>query len=66
MGALKLGFLLGLALGWQTVGATLIALTGLLIAALWILATQGLEARSKAIPFGPFLAIGGILAYFLS
>jgi prepilin signal peptidase PulO-like enzyme (type II secretory pathway) len=35
-----------------------------LLAALWILATQGLSARKKAIPFGPFLALGGILAFF--
>ena len=66
IGDAKLGFLLGLALGWQTVSATMIALAGLLVVALWILATEGLESRRKAIPFGPFLAIGGILAYFLS
>lgn len=66
MGDAKLGFLLGLALGWQTMSATMIALAGLLVSALWILAREGLEARRKAIPFGPFLAIGGILTYFLS
>jgi leader peptidase (prepilin peptidase) / N-methyltransferase len=66
IGDTKLGFLLGLALGWQTVSAALIALGGLLVVALWILATEGLAARKKAIPFGPFLAIGGILTYFLS
>jgi leader peptidase (prepilin peptidase)/N-methyltransferase len=66
MGDAKLGFLLGLALGWQTLPAAMIAFAGLLVAALWILARQGLEARRKAIPFGPFLAAGGILTYFLS
>ena len=40
--------------------ATFIALAGLLVAALWILAREGLESRRKAIPFGPFLAIGGV------
>jgi prepilin signal peptidase PulO-like enzyme (type II secretory pathway) len=65
IGDAKLGFLLGLALGWDTMTATLIAFAGLLVAALWILARQGLGARRKAIPFGPFLAIGGIVAYFL-
>jgi leader peptidase (prepilin peptidase)/N-methyltransferase len=65
MGDAKLGFLLGLALGSKTLGATLIAFTGLLIAALYVLATRGVSARKDALPFGPFLALGGILAFFL-
>jgi prepilin signal peptidase PulO-like enzyme (type II secretory pathway) len=65
MGDAKLGFLLGLALGSKTVGAALIAFAGLLVAALYILATRGASARKDAIPFGPFLALGGILAFFL-
>jgi len=66
MGDAKLGFLLGLALGRQTLGAALIAFAGLLVAALYILATRGAAARKDAIPFGPFLALGGIVAFFLS
>jgi leader peptidase (prepilin peptidase)/N-methyltransferase len=65
MGDAKLGFLLGLALGAKTLGATLIAFAGLLVAALYILATRGVSARKDSIPFGPFLALGGILAFFL-
>jgi prepilin signal peptidase PulO-like enzyme (type II secretory pathway) len=65
MGDAKLGFLLGLALGAKTLGATLIAFAGLLVAALFILATRGASARKDAIPFGPFLALGGIAAFFL-
>jgi leader peptidase (prepilin peptidase)/N-methyltransferase len=65
MGDAKLGFLLGLALGAKTLGATLIAFAGLLVAALYVLATRGVSARKDSIPFGPFLALGGILAYFL-
>jgi prepilin signal peptidase PulO-like enzyme (type II secretory pathway) len=65
MGDAKLGFLLGLALGTKTVGAALIAFAGLLVAALYILATRGTSARKDAIPFGPFLALGGIVAFFL-
>jgi prepilin signal peptidase PulO-like enzyme (type II secretory pathway) len=65
MGDAKLGFLLGLALGAKTLGATLIAFAGLLVAALWVLATRGVSARKDAIPFGPFLALGGIVAFFL-
>ena len=65
MGDAKLGFLLGLGLGAKTLGATLIAFAGLLVAALYILATRGASARKDSIPFGPFLALGGILAFFL-
>jgi leader peptidase (prepilin peptidase)/N-methyltransferase len=65
MGDAKLGFLLGLALGSKTLGATLIAFAGLLVAALYVLATRGVAARKDAIPFGPFLALGGIVAFFL-
>ncbi|HEY2740594.1 MAG TPA: A24 family peptidase [Gaiellaceae bacterium] len=66
MGDAKLGFMIGLALGAQTLGAALIAFAGLLVAALYVLATRGTSARKDAIPFGPFLALGGILAFFLS
>jgi prepilin signal peptidase PulO-like enzyme (type II secretory pathway) len=65
MGDAKLGFLLGLALGSKTLGATLIAFAGLLVGALYVLATRGVSARKDAMPFGPFLALGGIVAYFL-
>lgn len=65
MGDAKLGFLLGLALGSETLGATLVAFAGLLVAALYVLARRGTSARKDAIPFGPFLALGGILAFFL-
>jgi leader peptidase (prepilin peptidase)/N-methyltransferase len=66
MGDAKLGFLIGLALGKQTFGAALLAFAGLLVAALYVLATRGVSARKDAIPFGPFLALGGIVAFLLS
>ncbi len=65
MGDAKLGFLLGLALGPKTLGATLIAFAALLVGALYVLATRGVSARKDSIPFGPFLALGGILGFFL-
>jgi leader peptidase (prepilin peptidase) / N-methyltransferase len=65
-GDAKLGFLIGLALGSKTLGAMLVASAGVLVAALYVLATRGLSARKDAIPFGPYLALGGIVAYFLS
>jgi prepilin signal peptidase PulO-like enzyme (type II secretory pathway) len=66
MGDAKLGFLLGLALGSKTFGAMLIAVFTLLFAALYVLARRGVSARRDALPFGPFLALGGILAFFFS
>ena len=66
MGDAKLGFLIGLALGTQTFGAAILAFAGLLVAALYVLATRGISARKDAIPFGPFLALGGIVAFFLN
>lgn len=65
LGDAKLGFLLGIALGSKTFGAAIIAFAGLLIAGLYVLATRGASARKDAIPFGPFLALGGIVAFFL-
>jgi prepilin signal peptidase PulO-like enzyme (type II secretory pathway) len=65
MGDAKLGLLLGLALGSRTFSAMMVAFVGLFLAALWIIATQGIAARKKAIPFGPFIALGGILAFFI-
>jgi leader peptidase (prepilin peptidase) / N-methyltransferase len=65
MGDAKLGFLLGLALGAKTLGASLIAFAALFVAALYVIASRGTSARKDAIPFGPFLALGGIVAYFL-
>jgi leader peptidase (prepilin peptidase) / N-methyltransferase len=65
IGDAKLAFLLGLALGSRTGPAMVVALTGLFLTALLILALHGFSARKHAIPFGPFLAAGGILALFL-
>lgn len=65
MGDAKLGFLLGLALGSKTLGAAFIAFAGLLVGALYVLARRGASARKDSIPFGPFLALGGIVAFFL-
>jgi leader peptidase (prepilin peptidase)/N-methyltransferase len=66
-GDAKLGFLIGLAepTGSRTLGAAIYACAGLLVAAIYILATRGSSARKDVIPFGPFLAGGGIIAFFL-
>jgi leader peptidase (prepilin peptidase) / N-methyltransferase len=65
MGDAKLVFLLGLALGSKAIGALILAFLGLLVAALYIVARRGAAARKETIPFGPFLAFGGLVAFFL-
>ena len=66
MGDAKVGFLLGFALGWRTVSAMMLAFFGLFIAALWTISRHGLTARGRSLPFGPFLAFGAIVAFFLT
>jgi prepilin signal peptidase PulO-like enzyme (type II secretory pathway) len=66
MGDAKLVFLLGLALGGRTLGAMFIAFAAVLVAALYVIAKRGAAARKETIPFGPFLALGGVVAFFLS
>jgi prepilin signal peptidase PulO-like enzyme (type II secretory pathway) len=44
----------------------MIAFVGLFLVAVGIIVTQGVSARKKSIPFGPFIALGGILAFFFS
>jgi leader peptidase (prepilin peptidase) / N-methyltransferase len=65
MGDVKLALLLGAALGTDVVSA---ALVGTLAAALFggtLVLRNGSEARKRAIAFGPFLALGGIVSLLL-
>jgi leader peptidase (prepilin peptidase)/N-methyltransferase len=66
MGDAKVGFLLGFALGSRTVSAMIVAFFCLFLAALWTLLRHGLAARRQSLPFGPFLAFGTIVAFFLT
>jgi leader peptidase (prepilin peptidase) / N-methyltransferase len=65
MGDVKLALLLGVGLGVNAAMALLLGSLAAVPAAVWILATRGLAARSETIPLGPFLAVGGVLALFL-
>jgi leader peptidase (prepilin peptidase) / N-methyltransferase len=65
MGDVKLGLLLGLALGAKTWPAVEFALLGVLVLALGIIFNKGMAARKQTIAFGPFLAFGAILGFFL-
>jgi leader peptidase (prepilin peptidase) / N-methyltransferase len=62
MGDVKLAGAMGLYLGLSIVPAMLIAFLLGTIAGLAILAREGIEARKQAVPFGVFLALGGIAA----
>jgi len=60
MGDVKLGLLLGVALGWGVIGALLLAFMAVLPVALIILVRGSAPARRAALPFGPFMAFGAL------
>jgi leader peptidase (prepilin peptidase)/N-methyltransferase len=62
MGDVKLAGAMGLYLGVSVIPALLIAFLSGSIVGLVILAREGAAARKKAVPFGIFLALGGIVA----
>jgi leader peptidase (prepilin peptidase)/N-methyltransferase len=66
MGDVKLALLIGVALGWQVFTALLVAFLCLFPVALFMIAHEGLKARKKTIPFGPFMALGALIVLFLS
>jgi prepilin signal peptidase PulO-like enzyme (type II secretory pathway) len=61
MGDVKLVMLLGAGLGWAAVGAIIIGFLSLFPFALLALIRGGVAARKTTLPFGPFLAIGGLV-----
>jgi prepilin signal peptidase PulO-like enzyme (type II secretory pathway) len=65
MGDAKLVFLVGLALGSKALGAAVIAFAALLVVALYVVFKRGAAARGETIPFGPFVALGGLVVFFL-
>ena len=65
MGDVKLAGVLGLYLGRAVAPAIFIALiSGVLIGAAIIARKGATEGRRTAVPFGPFLALGGVIALF--
>lgn len=66
MGDVKLAFLLGAGLGWHVLDGLVLAMLATFVVAVAILVRGGLAARKETIPFGPFLALGAVLALFLS
>lgn len=65
MGDVKLAGVLGLFLGREVAVALLVALLAGTLAGAVVMARRGVgEGRRTAIPFGPFLALGGAVALF--
>ena len=64
MGDVKLAAVLGLYLGKAVAPALLVALLAGAIVGVTIIAREGAAARKRGIPFGPFLALGGIFGLF--
>jgi leader peptidase (prepilin peptidase)/N-methyltransferase len=61
LGDVKLAAVMGLFLGRNVAPAILVALLAGSIVGLALIARDGAAARKRAIPFGPFLALGGVV-----
>ena len=64
MGDVKLALLLGAALGKVVAVGLMLGMLAGLVAAVVLFARHGARARKMAIPFGPYLAFGSIVALF--
>jgi leader peptidase (prepilin peptidase)/N-methyltransferase len=62
LGDVKLAGVLGVYLGAAVIEAMVVAFAAGSVAGLVLLARHGWEARSRTIPFAPFLAIGALVA----
>ena len=65
MGDVKLAAFLGAGLGFSAFGAIVVAFIAVFPFALVALVRGGVSARKETLPFGPFLAFGGILILIL-
>jgi leader peptidase (prepilin peptidase)/N-methyltransferase len=61
MGDVKLAAFLGAGLGAKVLSAVTVAFLGIFPFALAIVIRGGLAARKRTLPFGPFLAFGGLV-----
>jgi leader peptidase (prepilin peptidase)/N-methyltransferase len=61
MGDVKLAALIGFYLGSAVAPAMLVALATGSVVGIGMIARHGAEARKRAIPFGPFLALGAVV-----
>ena len=65
MGDVKLALLLGAGLGASVATALVVGLVASSFVALGLVARRGAAARKATMPFGPFLALGAVVALFL-
>jgi leader peptidase (prepilin peptidase)/N-methyltransferase len=65
LGDVKLAAVMGLFLGRNVAPAILVALLAGSAVGLAMIAREGSAARKQAIPFGPFLALGGVVGLLL-
>jgi len=65
MGDVKLAAVMGLYLGKAVAPALLIGFAAGALFGLALIVSRGAEARKQAVPFGPFLALGGLVAIFV-
>lgn len=65
LGDVKLAAVMGLYLGRSVAPALLIAFFAGSLFGLALIARRGAAARKQAVPFGPFLALGGVIGLFL-
>lgn len=65
LGDVKLVAVMGLFLGRNVAPAILVALLAGSAVGLFLIAQRGAAARKQAIPFGPFLAFGGVVGLLL-
>jgi leader peptidase (prepilin peptidase) / N-methyltransferase len=64
MGDVKLALLLGAALGRTVPIALMLGMLAALVPSVVLLVRHGAAARKMALPFAPFLALGGVVALF--
>ena len=64
MGDVKLALLLGAMLGRTVPVALMLGMLSALVPSVVLLSRHGMAARKMKIPFGPFLALGGVVALF--
>ena len=64
MGDVKLALLMGAALGTVVPVALMLGMFAALVPAVFLFARHGSKARKMGIPFGPFLALGSVVALF--
>jgi leader peptidase (prepilin peptidase)/N-methyltransferase len=64
MGDVKLALLMGVALGKTVPVALFVGMVAALVPGLVLFARHGAKARKMGIPFGPFLALGSVVALF--